>query len=51
MEFLKELWLYLKTRKRYWLIPLFISIAGHGIADCSNQLQCPGAHYFILYFS
>jgi len=22
MEFLKELWLYLKTRKRYWLIPL-----------------------------
>jgi Family of unknown function (DUF5989) len=22
MEFLKELWLYLKTRKKYWLIPL-----------------------------
>ncbi len=22
MEFLKELWLFLKTRKKYWLMPL-----------------------------
>jgi uncharacterized membrane protein YjdF len=22
MEFLRELWLFLKTRKKYWLIPL-----------------------------
>lgn len=24
MEFLKELFLFLKTRKKYWLIPLII---------------------------
>jgi hypothetical protein len=24
MEFLKELWLFLKTRKKFWLIPLIV---------------------------
>ncbi|WCT10408.1 DUF5989 family protein [Mucilaginibacter jinjuensis] len=24
MEFIKELFLFLKTRKRYWLIPLIV---------------------------
>ena len=24
MEFLKELWLFLKTRKKFWLMPLII---------------------------
>ncbi|GGA97198.1 DUF5989 family protein [Puia dinghuensis] len=24
MEFLKELWLFLRTRKRLWLLPLII---------------------------
>jgi hypothetical protein len=24
MEFLKELWVFLKTRKKYWLWPLII---------------------------
>jgi hypothetical protein len=27
MEFLKELWLFLKTRKKYWLIPLICLLA------------------------
>ncbi|WP_232073985.1 DUF5989 family protein [Spirosoma aureum] len=24
MEFLKDFWLFVRERKRYWLIPLFI---------------------------
>ena len=24
MEFLKELWLFLKTRKKFWMIPLIV---------------------------
>ncbi|HTI12419.1 MAG TPA: DUF5989 family protein [Puia sp.] len=24
MEFLKELWLFLRTRKKFWLLPLII---------------------------
>ena len=24
MEFLKELWIFLKTRKKYWLVPLIV---------------------------
>jgi hypothetical protein len=24
MEFLKELWAFIKTRKKYWLIPLIL---------------------------
>jgi hypothetical protein len=24
MEFLKELWLFLKTRKKYWLAPVIV---------------------------
>lgn len=24
MEFLKELWLFLRTRKKYWLVPLIV---------------------------
>ena len=27
MSFLKELWAYLKVRKKYWLIPLLILLA------------------------
>ncbi|MES1160773.1 MAG: DUF5989 family protein [Bacteroidota bacterium] len=24
MEFLKELWLFLRTRKKFWLLPLIV---------------------------
>ncbi len=24
MEFIRELWLFIRTRKRYWLIPLIV---------------------------
>ena len=24
MEFLKEFWLFMKIRKKYWLLPIFI---------------------------
>ena len=31
MEFLKELWVFLKTRKKYWLWPLIIILLLLGI--------------------
>ena len=30
MEMLKELWKYLKVRKRYWLLPLVIILVAVG---------------------
>jgi Family of unknown function (DUF5989) len=27
MEMLKELWLFMRTRKKYWLWPIFVSMA------------------------
>ena len=31
MEFLKELWGFLKTRKKFWLLPLIIILLIFGI--------------------
>ena len=31
MEILKELWLFLKYRKKYWLWPLFIILLSLGL--------------------
>lgn len=31
MEFLKELWMFLKTRKKYWLWPLIIILLLLGV--------------------
>lgn len=31
MEFLKELWGFLKTRKKFWLLPLIIVLLIFGI--------------------
>lgn len=27
MSFLKELWAYIRTRKKYWLLPIFAVLA------------------------
>jgi hypothetical protein len=31
IEFLKDLWSFLKTRKKYWLIPLIVILIIFGI--------------------
>lgn len=31
MEFLKELWIFLKTRKKYWLWPLIVILLLLGV--------------------
>ena len=31
MEFLKELWIFLKTRKKFWMLPLIIILLLFGI--------------------
>ena len=30
MAFLSELWLFLRTRKKYWLLPIFVMMVGFG---------------------
>ena len=30
MEFLKEFWLFLRIRKKYWLIPIFVVLIFFG---------------------
>ena len=31
MEFLKDLWEYLRTRKKYWLMPIIITLLLFGV--------------------
>lgn len=31
MEFLKDLWAFLKVRKKYWLVPLIIILLMFGV--------------------
>jgi len=31
MEFLKDLWGFLKERKKFWLLPLIVVLLGFGI--------------------
>jgi hypothetical protein len=31
MDFLKDLWGFLRTRKKYWLIPIIIILLGFGL--------------------
>ncbi|MBU0485633.1 MAG: hypothetical protein KKB30_14095 [Proteobacteria bacterium] len=31
MEFIKDLWLFLKTRKKFWLLPIIIVLLLFGI--------------------
>jgi hypothetical protein len=31
MELLKELWTFLRTRKKYWLWPVFVMMAALGV--------------------
>jgi hypothetical protein len=30
MDFLKELWAFLRVRKKFWLVPILIMMAGVG---------------------
>ena len=30
MEFLKELWLFMKVRKRFWLLPIIVMLMALG---------------------
>ncbi|HWX17103.1 MAG TPA: DUF5989 family protein [Chthoniobacterales bacterium] len=31
MEFIKDLWGFLKTRKKFWLLPIIVILLGFGI--------------------
>jgi hypothetical protein len=31
MEFLKDLWGFLRSRKKYWLIPIIVMLLGFGL--------------------
>jgi hypothetical protein len=31
MSFLKELWAYMRTRKKYWLVPILVVMVALGV--------------------
>jgi hypothetical protein len=37
MSFLRELWAYLRTRRKYWLVPILIAMAALGALIVLSQ--------------
>ena len=37
LEFIKEFWIFLKVRKKYWLIPVFVVLAVFGALIILSQ--------------
>jgi len=37
IEFLKEFWYFLKVRKKYWLLPIFIVLVLFGVLIVLSQ--------------
>jgi hypothetical protein len=37
MSFLKELWLYMRTRKKFWLIPVLVLLLFFGLLIVLTQ--------------
>jgi hypothetical protein len=37
MEMVKELWMFMRTRKKYWLIPIIVTMALLGVLIVLTQ--------------
>lgn len=48
-DFLKELWLYAKVRKKFWLLPLIILILLMGIIVFSTQATVTSPFVYQLF--
>ena len=48
MSFLIELWLYLKIRKKFWLMPIILAMALFGGLVILTQARCAPFIYTIF---
>jgi len=49
MEFLKDLWAFLKTRKKYWLVPIIIILLLIGVLLVLTEGSAAGAFIYTLF--
>jgi hypothetical protein len=49
MEMLKELWLFMRVRKKYWLWPIFITMALLGVLIVLTQGSAVAPFIYTLF--
>jgi hypothetical protein len=49
IEFLKELWDFLKVRKKYWLIPIFIVLVLFGSLIVLSQVTAVAPFIYTIF--
>jgi hypothetical protein len=49
MEFLKELWLFMRTRKKYWLFPIVAVMALLGVLIVLTQGSAVAPFIYTLF--
>lgn len=49
LEFLEDLWGFLKVRKRFWLLPLVVAIALTGTLTVIRPAPLPGSLIYVLF--
>lgn len=49
MEMLKELWVFMRTRKKYWLWPIFVSMALLGVLIVLTQGSAVAPFIYTLF--
>lgn len=48
-DFLKELWLYARTRKKYWLLPLVLAMILMGLLIFSVQTVATSPFLYTIF--
>lgn len=49
ISLLKELWLFLKTRKRYWLLPIIIVLLAMGLLITLTETSAVAPFIYTLF--
>lgn len=49
MSFIKELWLFLRTRKKFWLLPIIIMLALFGALIVLSQGSAVAPFIYTLF--
>jgi hypothetical protein len=49
MSFIKELWAFMRARKKYWLLPIVVMMVLLGVFDRPGAGKCRGAlHLYVV---
>lgn len=49
MEFVKELWAFLRTRKKYWLVPIIVVLVVFGVLIVLTQGSAVAPFIYTLF--